>query len=166
MVPSGKVQRKCLPLTTKAVSGLLSLSIKDAKRLGRTVKNMEAVVTLAESSELSLCRDALNGLLPGDLASFPGVGARLKGHQASENSLWDWLAEVFAPTAPQSNLSFYRLTSIPLISIGCSWRHTPWSSCMYIPVSESASQGSQSTKRLYSLSSENVWLRNTWINPT
>ena len=44
--------------------------------------------------------------------------------------------------------------------------HTPWNSCIYIPVSESASQGSQSTKTLYSLSWENAWLRNIWINPT
>ena len=82
---------------------------KDAKKLGRTVMNMEAVITLAESSELSLCRDALHGLLPGDLASFPGVGARLRVIRLQRTPYGiDWLRSLLqlypSSTCPSTHL--------------------------------------------------------------
>lgn len=100
---------------------------------------------------------------PGGLAPFLGVGTSLHGHHSFKaGGTRGWLAEASAETASHSNFSLYPLTSIRW----SSWEQPQEVSCMDVSNSESASQGSQLKKRVYSITWENGWLRNTWIKLT
>lgn len=124
-----------------------------------------------------LCSNALSGRqlpstrsqpLPGGLSSFPGVGISLKGHHsftALPMGLTGWgFCYNCIPVQLLPLPTYFHSPSFPSSVVPENMPH--WVSCMYISISESASQGTQPTKRVYAVSWENVRLRNTWINLT